>query len=57
MKPPLPPEPNPVEVSSSNPGVSHDTSPPSAMICSPESSVISRTGIVVPTIFVFMRST
>ena len=41
----------------SNPGVSQETSPPSAMICSPASSVISSTGMVVPAMIVFMQST
>jgi hypothetical protein len=54
MKPPLPAEPKLVEVWMSKPGVSQETSPPSAMICSPASSVISSTGMVVPAMVVFI---
>ncbi len=35
MNPPLPPDPKAVDVTMSNPGDSHETSAPSAMISSP----------------------
>src|SRR4051812_18518466 len=54
MKPPRPPEPKRVEVSMPSPGVSHPTSPLSAMMRSPGARVTSRTGIVVPTVRVCM---
>ena len=55
MKPPLPPEPNRVEVSMAKPGIDQETSPPSAIRCSPGPMVISRMGMVVPAIRVCMR--
>ncbi len=53
-KPPLPPEPKRVDVSSAMPCEYQPTSPPSVVSVSPLASVISRTGMVVPTIRVSM---